>query len=374
MLWPTLLELGDWVSEPVKLLLILGMLTISATSGSLARATDAPRWVEAEGLAYINGSQDADAARRRALGEALVSAAYAGGAAVSGHTAVRNARVTSDLAIVRPTGRVLRHDVLFARIDQQHWRVRIRALVGEATDFVCTARRQLTLNATLPRLSVPPQAQAWAAEAAKDLARDIIDEIGDHPFVRLESIDSLSKRRVSAGLDYTTLTRGERKARVGNQRLDTTIEVEAHRARTELILTISVVEPSGRTFRKSFSRTTRVEPNGAAAIFLDARRAKGEKELVAELREDVAAYLDGLVCLPPEARLSESAGALSVAIGRRHGLGLGSLAFVDDPGASIALLEVIKLGERSATLRPLDPTRIVSSFAGRRVYFMETGR
>ncbi|MEM9435511.1 MAG: hypothetical protein AAGA15_00610 [Pseudomonadota bacterium] len=347
---------------------------ISVLTAPALRSSEAPHWVEAEGLAYINGSHDSDAARRRALGEALVSAAYAGGAAVQGHTAVLNARVTSDMAIVRPSGRVLRHDVLFAQVDQGHWRVRIRALVGKGAVSVCAARRKLTLNATPPRISVPPQAQAWSVESAKVLAQDIFDEIEDHPFVVLESISAPSTRRVAAGFDYKTLTRGERAMPAGNQRLDTTIDVTAHGPRIELILTLSLVEPTGRTFRKSFRRATRVEPDGVAALLRNARRSKGEKELVAGIREDVSAYFDSLVCRYPEVQITGDGDVLSVPIGRRQGLTRGSLAFVDDPGATIAILEIVSLGDRRTTLRPLDPTRPAGSFSGRRVYFVETGQ
>ena len=83
--------------------------------------------------------------------------------------------------------------------------------------------------------------------------------------------------------------------------------------------------------------------------------------------------LDGLACEPAQARIVRRGEALSVPLGRRHGLTRASLAFVDDPNDRFGLLEVVELGQADVTLRPLDPTRAVQSFDGLRVYFLEAG-
>ena len=115
----------------------------------------------------------------------------------------------------------------------------------------------------------------------------------------------------------------------------------------------------------------RSSSDGLTALATMARRSQAEARLVDGLVEDVRAYVEELACKPPESRVVQQSGGLTVDIGRRNGLSRSSVAFVDDPGDSFALLEVLELGERSARLRPLDPTRSLSSFAGRRVYFLE---
>jgi len=344
------------------------MLAALPTWGS-----DKPLWIEAEGLAFITSPQDSDAARRRALAEAMVSAAFAGGTSVQGRTAVKNARVTSDLAIVRPTGRVLTHQVVLAQVDAGHWRVRIRALVGEATVSVCASSRRLVLDATPPTVSASPQVSAWSLAVARTLARDVIETIRAHPSVTLESISSPPTRRVSAALDYTTLTRGERVSPAGNQRLETDVAVNTRGAQTELRLTLNIVEPTGRTFRRIIKRAARVEADGLTALLSQARRPKGETALVEAVLSDVDAFLQTLACQPPEARLTKKGEMLSVPIGRRQGLSRATIAFVDSPSDTFELLEVVSLTGRQATLRPLDPTRSAHAFAGARVYFLETG-
>src|SRR6056297_884806 len=111
------------------------MLAISATSGF---AGDATLWIEARGYAYPASAADRDSARRRAIGEALVSAALAGGSSLRGHTVTNKGRITSDLAILRPTGRVLSHRVLSAELVDGRWNVHVAAQVGPMTADTCS--------------------------------------------------------------------------------------------------------------------------------------------------------------------------------------------------------------------------------------------
>ena len=72
------------------------------------------------------------------------------------------------------------------------------------------------------------------------------------------------------------------------------------------------------------------------------------------------------------ARLALSGGVITVPVGRANGLTAGSIAFTADADASTQLLEVVDLSNRSARLRPLDPTLSPRSFAGRPVRFVQT--
>ena len=68
----------------------------------LPHAALAGVWVEVTGSAIIHNAADHDAARRRALADALLAAAFAGGANVQGHSAMSLGRMTSDMLVVRP--------------------------------------------------------------------------------------------------------------------------------------------------------------------------------------------------------------------------------------------------------------------------------
>lgn len=359
-----------WVSEMrVRILLILALLWPAALA-----AEGKARWVEAEGLARIHSNADSDAARRRALGEALISAALAGGASLQGHSFLQNTRLVSDVAILRATGRILRYEALTARVDQGHWRVRVRALVGPARAQSCSGTRRLSIDATPPVIRLDPNAGAWAGPVAEQLAVDIYEAIGRHPAVILETVAPRDNRRVAAALDYNTLTRGEVAPLPGNQGLDLAIDVRGFGPTAELTLTLTVREPDGRATRTTFSRTGTARANGLLALATDQRRPFAEVKLRQGLVEGVTDFFDKLACQTPQARIEARGGALHIPMGRRHGLTPTSLAFVDDPSDSFGLLEIVALGDRSATLKPLDPTRAAQGFAGRRIYFVEIGR
>ncbi|MCH2076586.1 MAG: flagellar assembly protein T N-terminal domain-containing protein [Rhodobacteraceae bacterium] len=337
-------------------------------------ADQSARWVESEGLAYINNGADRDAARQRALGEALISAALAGGASLQGHSVLHNARLVSDVAVLRATGRVLRHDIIAAHVESGHWRVRVRALVGPATPQSCGGKRRLNIDATPPRIQINPNAGAWAQPVAQQLARDVMSTVARHPAVTLETVAPRPRRRVAATLDYTTLTRGEITKRPGNEQLELSIEVRGQGPRAQLTMTLAVTGAEGRVTRTTLTRTAAARADGLFALATGQRRPKAERELVAGLLRGVETFFDTLVCKPPETRIEARGSALTVGIGRRQGLTRTSLAFIDDPRSSFGLLEVVELTNTSARLRPLDPTRASQSFVGRRVYFVETGR
>ncbi len=85
------------------------------------------------------------------------------------------------------------------------------------------------------------------------------------------------------------------------------------------------------------------------------------------------ALLDQAGCQPVRAVIAHDGARLTVPSGRVHGLTRAALAFTIDRDASVEMLEITHLSERSAELSPLDPTRPLDSFAGRPVRFMDTG-
>ncbi|MEO0677257.1 MAG: flagellar assembly protein T N-terminal domain-containing protein [Pseudomonadota bacterium] len=348
---------------------------LSLALGPLSAAAESTaRWIEAEGLAFIQSQSDSDAARQRALGEALISAALGGGAQLDGHSTLHNTRLVSDIAVLRATGQVFRHELLSARVDQGHWRVRVRALVGPAQPLGCSGSRLLTVDAVPPQISVSPQAGAWAVPVAQRLSRDLLASIGELPWVSIESIRSKPTRRVAAGLDYTSLTRGERVTPPGNQTLELALDLRGQGLRTELTLAVTVLDRGGKSIRRIFRRQASARSDGLDALITGQHRPRAEAQLAAGLVQDVRAFFATLACQAPRARIAGRGDTLSVPLGRRHGLTKTSLAFVDDGAASIGLLEIVTLGERTATLKPLDPRASAGSFAGREIYFVGTAR
>jgi hypothetical protein len=349
----------------ILLMLALGPVPVAAGEATL--------WIEAQGFAHVTSTADRDAARLRAIGEALVSAALAGGASLRGHTVMDKGRITADLSILRPTGRVLSHRVLSAELVDGQWRVRIAAQVGPMSSGACAARRRLTISATPPLVRVSPKVAAWIESLAQSVAHDLVDTLRRHPDADLDSIAPAVSGPVAATLDYAALTRGRAKPAAGDHRLRPSIVVEAAGKGVRLTLTLALRGPDGERIERTFTRETAQHSGGVIGLISGPTRRRAEVDLTRGLMQEVRAMLDGLACEPAQARVVWRGDALSVSLGRRHGLTRASLAFVDDPNDRFGLLEVVELGQAHVTLRPLDPTRAAQSFDGLRVYFLEAG-
>lgn len=350
------------------------LLMLGATLCAAVQAKEATLWVEAEGRAYVVSAADRDAARRRAIGEALVSAALAGGASLRGHTAMDKGRITADLTILRPTGRILTHRILSAALQDGQWVVRVAAEVGPMLTGACASRRRLTVSATPPQIRVTPEASAWAEPLAQGLARDLMAVLRAHPDTDLDSIAPVAARPVAAALDYNALTRGRSTPAAGDHRMSQSITVDRQGSVLRLTLDLSLIGQDGARVQRRFERQAAVPRGGVEGYVSGQNRSRAEAALTDGVLTDVSAMLDGLVCQPAEARLvHRGAGELSVPLGRRHGLTRASLAFVDDPNDGFGLLEVVTLDQNRTTLRPLDPNRAPAGFNGLRVYFVEAG-
>lgn len=331
--------------------------------------------VVATGQAWVRSEGDSDAARRRALGEALVNAALAGGAELVGYTAMSQARITRDLTVLRATGQVLSHSVIETRRDGDTWTVRIAAEVGPLSERLCAGGRTLALSIQYPQVTAPPQGPAWAGPLVETLAADLVDMAARHPRVAFEGVLPAGARAsgVAAQYDYVALTRGVPTSGAGDHVLSLSLRLDPRGGALALTTDITLTGPDGRGQRQQVLTETRL-PSGTGLDLLTGRsRTRAERDLSDPVIRTLATLLDAAGCQAPSAILARSGDGLSVAIGRRHGLRPGSLGVIEgsDPGAG--LLEIVTLSGDGATLRPLDPAVDAGAFAGARVHFVETG-
>lgn len=339
--------------------------------------------VDVTGAAIQSGAEDAGSARRRALADAVYAAALAGGAEVSGHTAMSKSVITSDVAIVRPVGRVLGIKILSETQVGDEWRVTIRAKVGASQTDGCIARQTLLVTAYPADIRVSPQAPAWTEQLAQSVVNDLLAQLQDNRHVTLQRVSNRPMPTTGSSaedaFDYTALTRGSNRlgegeyayaprVRIGMQ---PTVTGSAIRIEVDLHLAGNL----GNRFDTSFAREAAL-PSGVIFGSLTPLVTKDRLHLTAKLTKGLAAQMDDFLtrasCAPVVARLALTGGMISVPVGRANGLTAGSIAFTADADASTQLLEVVDLSNRSATLRPLDPTVAISTFAGRPVRFVQT--
>lgn len=334
-------------------------------------------WIEVIGMSATTGPADRDAARRRALADALLSAALAGGALVKGHSVMSNTRLTSDLLVVRPVGSVLAHQVISEDFDGQIWRITIRAKVGQPSAQACGEKRQMFVTMYPPQVRVSPSAPAWAAAMANDLGYRLAELAERDPAVaQLTRVDRLPKGDPAQDRsDYLALVSGSVRPDAGGHGLFTDIIVEPAGRELQLSLTLRLDGPAGERISKSHQATVKLP--GVSALARLAVLAQPDRETLAYTfakgaRPALSDLLNEAGCRPVLARMELAGGKLVVPVGRAHGVKRTSLAFTVDEDASTEMLEVVKLSDRRTTLAPLDPARDVASFAGRPVRFFDT--
>ncbi len=342
-------------------------------------AADAASWVEVTGSALIHNAADTDAARRRALADALLSAAFAGGAAVQGHSAMSLSRMTSDMLIVRPVGRVLGFRMLSQQQSGGYWHVRIRAQVGLPARGQCTDRRAIVLTVTPPEIRVSPQAPAWAEALAGQVAAELIDRAKQRPEVaELHLVHGRpGPDPARDATDWRSLTRGSARVPPGGHGLDIRLHIAPEGHRLQLRLGLRLVGPAQEQLTTEHSAAIRMpgpSPLGRAAPLVQQDRERLAASLATGAVPALETLLQQAGCEPVRAVITQDAGHLTVAAGRVHGLSRGSLAFTIDRDHSVEMLEITDLSERSARLLPLDATRPVEGFAGRMVRFVDTGQ
>lgn len=340
-------------------------------------------WIEVTGQSFHSAAEDPDTTRRRAVADALLQAALAGGASITGHTAVDKSVVTADLLVVRPVGRVLEHRVLALRQTADGWHATIRAKVGAEAGGHCTDRRRLVVTAYRADIRVSPHAPAWAEPLATGIIHDLLRALGRHRAV--EHVRTTQRSLPSGdgsrdGFDYVTLTRGSVRLPAGEHALLPELRIETAdggpRDRLVMTLDLALVGGDGTVSRHSLTRETALpaaSPFGRAAVLVEPDRRRMSAALLKGMDRAFDALLDAETCRPVSARMAVAGGTISVPVGRRMGLTRGAIAFTADADHSTEMLEVVSLSANSASLRPLDPSRPAAAFAGRPVRFVQTG-
>lgn len=364
-------------------LLLIALLVFLTMRPAYAGSKDQAIWVEAWGHSAMTRGDTQDTAKRRALLDALVAAAMQGGATLRGYTFVDKSVVQADRALLLAKGQVLSHKVLDSTFDGNLWRVRVKALVGPVPAGICGGSRSLLITATMPNYSISPAAPAWTAEMSQTMFNDMMRTVERNRATKLERVIATSSTgqpasSVPTGMNYNALMTGTAPtAAKGDHILSTTFDVDVvlSNAMKAIVLNVDLAfkESNGNIRRHRISRTAPLPKNTTLHQLTLRNRTTAEGMLSNGVLKEFNSVLSALGCEPPSARLALAGKSLSVPIGASHGITRGALAVVDDPNDSFGLLEITKLENGRATLRPLDPSRSASSYAGRLVYFMEAG-
>lgn len=337
-------------------------------------------WIEVTGYARARSHGDVEAARRRALADALLSAALAGGADLRGHSVLSKARLTSDLLVVRPTGRVLAHRVISAAFDGTAWTLRISARVAAAAEgAACGRTRRLTVTALRPAVTLRAAAPAWAGPVMADLAEQLLRTAAGHRavsgFTRLPR--PLPGPADLAGERYRHLTRGPVAVAPGDHVLELALDAAGTSRGTLLTVNLRLNGPVGEGWvgrHRGIARDPAPSPLGRSAVLLSPTRAAQAEALVRGAVAVLVDMLDRAACREVAARLALSGKRLVAPVGADHGLSATALAYLPEDASAAGMLEVVELGRTRVVLRPVDNDRPASDFAGRSVRFIAVGQ
>ncbi|MGS4946790.1 flagellar assembly protein T N-terminal domain-containing protein [Meridianimarinicoccus sp. RP-17] len=363
---------------PIWILARMALLVFLVAVGGLpAGAADPTIWVRVTGIAAVKTAGDDDAARRRALADALLTAALTGGAELRGYTAMDRGVITADLAILRPRGRILQHQILGAQRDGAFWKVRIRAKVGPASPLDCGTTRKLVVTAYAPSLHLAPTAPAWSAAFAQALAGRLVDQLDRNPATDLDRVTDRPRPTagsgVPAGFDYTALTQGVIDQRGGDTAFEVAIDLRASGQTVTMQTELRFTEGTGRVSRRVVANETTVPRLNSVSQFTGRPRAVAEADLARGVESELDALLREQTCRPPEARLEVAGDTITAPVGTRHGLRTGALAVIMDEDKGFGFLDVVALGRDSVTLKPLDPVAHPAALRGIRVEFLDAG-
>lgn len=328
--------------------------------------------VHATGYGYVAGPTDTDAARLRALGEALLSAALAGGAEMQSATVLQNTRVTYDMSVLRAAGRVISHRVTHAALQANGmWRVDIEAQVAPPQRGDCRFPRRLTVALTPPTFRLDPNAPAWTGPLAETVSDALIAAWANHPnTARLQQVRG---DRPGAAMDYQSLVQSGARPAQNDHQASLNITITQAMGRLELIVEIELRAPDGERHSFTIRRDTAAPNVNATRVVFGGTRTRAEAALSDQIAAEAKTILDAMSCQPARGIMAYRDGGLQVRVGRENGLTPNTLAVMDDRTGGFGLLRIANLTADMAILTPLDQTVEPARLDGSEVYFVELG-
>lgn len=339
-------------------------------------------WVDVIGHAVANNKKDKPAARRRALADALIAAGMAGGVQMKGHSVLDKGVIVRDLTMMRAAGRVLRYDRLGETWSGNNIQVSLRALVAPLDGPACGARRNIVLVAMAPEISTSRSAPAWATQLGAELYNDAMRRVSQNRNVTVKHVMGMGQAPVSpkkiTSFDYNALTKGHIHTHPGDTQLATTFDVDTETGRwgEELVLRVGLqlTEGTGHRTERVLLNSVRLPGNGPITSAIGRKRHKIKAKLEEGFSDILTELMDVATCTPVAAHVTRSGNTLSVPVGRKQGLSRSALAFTENPVSDFEALEIVKLQNNRATLRPVDPSTPISAFDGRIVRFVEASK
>ncbi len=350
--------------------------------------------VTVTGQAVDTGVGGKDQTRRRALEDALYQAALMGGASVDGITVVDNAVLSVNQTRIMPKAQVLDYAVVQETREDGFFRLTIKAVVGDAPKpAICERRSQLHVVQYAPQLQLDPRLPAKLGATLDALQAAYYDGMSALSYVQTTQMQKAQrpaqyKPRIQAAFDYTSLTRGTPQQISPDTDEEFTITAaialrqgprpNAIKPMRQLTLdfTAFIASPQkyGQPQRVHLSKNFKyafVTGSNTLDTLAKPDWQKLTRVLQAEIMSAMADRFDAISCAPLKVKLTLQDGALQIPFGAENGIQAGWLAYVQAPNGRYTVLELTKLAQNTAQLRPLNPQSGLSELDGKHITFME---
>lgn len=375
---------------PWRLAMAVFMLVLAGLS--MARAqTQAPSMMmaEATGRAVILSADQQSEARARALEEALWLAALQGGARIDGFSSMGSDTALSEHFALRADARILDYTVLSEAVEEGHYRVSVRAAVGELEKARCNPQRRMNVTVYPARLSMDSRAPASAGQAGQLMLDTLNSLLAEHPmlaavFADSELFDPARLGQVNRDFDYQSLTGKRRHIPAGHLVIVPHLELNFDR-RGNIVLAPEKLQGQlrlalyrGGSYQPLPEKLLDFEIGLGSRVFLHSLTVLSRPDrraLQAEMQMLLPAFVDQLAqemtCQPQQGRMQLQDGQLLVSLPEHHGLKKNQLARVSGEHTLWTLLRITQAGTTEVRLTPLDSARDLTRLDGRIVEFME---
>ena len=338
--------------------------------------------VEVTGRAAISDDLT-QKARRQALEDALYFAALKAGADISGTAITSKGVLVRDVVKLDAQGQLVDFNILGENNTGTHYEVKLHAFFAKKRTQSCPKPRYPSLMIMAPRLKVSSNVDAAHTPIAGLMAKQIIDKLlksyagpmSQDSQRSLSEVISSSKKNLL--FDYQSLQRGNSEiakitedfllsidvySRVKNKRLESQVKL-ALIARDGFAPVLS----HEKLFVNKLPTKT---PLRSLNVLLPKILRINDQE-ISDMMGEIGTHLTLAACNPLEARTVFSSGELRLGIGSKAGVRNGSLAYIVGGSESWTLLEVSKVTQTSAILKPINAMSHSKTLGNQIIRFIE---
>ena len=363
----------------------LGFNFVSANENSVKMAFSSGRAV------IING--DKDAARKRALDEALYLASLQGGAKVDGFSSIDTKTRLKESLVIRPASEIIDFKVLDEGFDLTHYEVKIQAaLLQKNIDLKCDSTRINNISFLQPHYVVSSNSPAWTHHLPSLISSIILKNLKNLKDLKMSDkrnffIDPENKKRVKNELNYEALTEKTLYIKNGEYSIIPSIKISRalsrlHRFSDELVFSIDLLlyEGPNYSFVDSFSYDFSLNlGNHTGYEGLDSFYSVSKSKIIEYLDLSLSKYHfrihDTMKCLPLETKLIYSNEKLIANLGTNQGLYRGKIGLIstrnpDNSMENWSVMSVVSSDLDASILEPLNPNIDLIDLNGKLIRFL----